>query len=194
MNTYTTNNYTLFVADDLFQYYLILEENTSYNHRIIECGPIDTEVAAIGQKFRTIGLTEEDFCDNEKWKDCDFRRIYGFFYKVEPSLKVYVNDCGDITVVIHMSGFNNKYSNIWGYFDDEDAIQFLVSYTNGNGDFDIEPFKHFLGKTYFTDEEMEEVVDGLTLVGENGIISDEVTEEWPVYETLTKAGFHYTAR
>jgi len=192
-NIYTTNNYTLFVADDGFQYYLILEGNASYNHRIIEWGPSDTEASALGQKFRTIGLTEEDFCDNEKWKDYNFRRIYGFFYKVEPSLRVYVNDCGDIVITIHTSGFNNKYSNIWAYMDDEDAIKFLVSYTNGNGDFDMEPFEHSLGKTYFTDEEMEELVDGLDLVGENGVILDKVAD-WPISAVLAKAGFHYTTK
>ena len=89
----------------------------------------------------------------------------------------------------------DKDNNMWASFDDdEEAIQFLSSYFEGNGKWDTESFEHLWGKKYFMDAEMEELVDGLTLVGENGIISDEVTEDWPVYETLAKAGFHYTTK
>lgn len=191
-NIYTTNNYRLFVAENNFQNYLVLEESIGYNHCIIDWDLSSTEVSAIAQKFYTIGLTEDDFCDGENWEDSNFREMYNSFCEVESSLKVYVNDCGDIIITIHTSGFNNEYSNVWGYFDDEDAIQFLISYTNGNGDFDMEPFKHPWGKTYFTNDEMESEVEGLELVGENYILSDKVTEEWPVYSVLKRAGFHYT--
>lgn len=188
MKNFNNAEYNLFVAEDNFQNYLVLEENIGYNHCIIDWDLSDTETSAIAQKFYTIGLTEDDFCDGENWEEWNFRDAYNSSHKVErPSLKVYVNDPGDITIVLHMS----KNDNIWAYFDDEDAITFLVSYFNGGGDFDISPFKHLWGMIYYDDEEMKELVNGLTLVGENGVISDEVTPDWPVSGTLARAGFCY---
>lgn len=189
MKNFNNTEYDIFVAEDNFQNYLILEENSGYNHCIINWDLSDTEMSAIAQKFYSIGLTEEDFCDEENWEEWNFREVYNSSHKVErPSLKVYVNDPGDITIVLHIG----KNDNIWAYMDDEEAVLFLISYFEGNGNWDMEPFKHLWSKTYFTDEEMGELVDGLTLVGENGIISDEVDEDWPVYPVLRRAGMLFS--
>ena len=186
MNNYTYSNYTLFAAGDSYGNYLVLEEDDSYNHLDFNWDLSDTEVSAIAHKFYTVGLTDDDFRSHD-WEETDFRENSNGFQEVkQPVLKVYVNEASYITIVLHMG----KDDNIWAYFDDEDAVQFLISYFDGNGKWDnMEDFEHLWGKKYFMDKEMEELVDGLTLVGENGIISDEVTEEWPVSKVLARAGF-----
>lgn len=191
MNNYTYSDYTLFAAGDSYGNYLVLEEDGSYNHLDFNWDLSDTEVSAIANKFYTVGLTEDDFCAHD-WEETDFRENSDGFQEVkQPVLKVYVNEASDITIVLHMG----KDDNIWAYFDDEEAVQFLSSYLEGNGKWDnMEDFEHLWGKKYFMDAEMEELLDGLTLVGEDGIISNEVTEEWPVYEVLAKVGFHYTTK
>lgn len=191
MKNYTYSDYTLFATGDSYGNYLVLEEDDSYNHLVFKCDPSDTETSAIANKFYTVGLTDDDFCAHD-WEETDFRENSNGFLKVKfPVLKVYVNEASDITIVLHMG----EDDNIWSYFDDEDAVQFLISYFEGNGKWDMEDFEHPLGlwgsKKYFMDDEMEEIVNGLTLVGENGIISDEVNEDWPVFEVLRRAGFCY---
>lgn len=187
-NIYTYSDYTLFEAGDMYGSYLVLEDDGSYNHLDFNWDLSDTEVSAIAYKFYTVGLTDDDFHSHD-WEETDFREMSNGFQEVkQPVLKVYVNEASYITIVLHMG----KDDNIWAYFDDEEAIQFLSSYFEGNGNWDnMEDFEHLWGKKYFTDDEMEELIDGLTLVGEDGTISDEVTEEWPVSGTLARAGFCY---
>lgn len=185
-NIYTYENYSLFVGEDNFQNYLVLEENGTYNHLVFEWDLSDTEITAIAHKFYTVGLTD-DFCDICDWEEEDFREDYycNSFYKVErPTIKVYVNDCGDAVLLLHM----DENYNMWTTMEqDEDTVDFLLSYAEGNGKWEsMEGFDKM-----YTDEEVEEVFEGLELVGENYILSDKVDEDWPVYSFLKRGGFHY---
>lgn len=189
-NIYTYENYDLFVGDSTCQNYLILEENGNYTHLVFEWDLSDTEITAIAHKFYTVGLTDDDFCDWD-WEKGNFREDYNSFYRVErPTIKVYVNDCGDAVLLLHM----DENYNMWITMEqDEDTVDFLLSYAEGNGKWEsMEGFQHFLDRMYYTDEEIEEAFEGLELVGENYILSDKVTEEWPVYSFLKRGGFHYT--
>ncbi len=188
-NIYTTSNYNIFVAEDNCQNYVIMEENGTYNHLVFEWDLSDTEITAIAHKFYTVGLTDDDFCDWD-WEEGNFREDYNSFYRVErPTIKVYVNDCGDAVLLLHM----DENYNMWATMEqDEDTVDFLLSYAEGNGKWkSMEGFRH-LDKMYYTDEEVEKIFDGLELVGENYILSDNVDEDWPVYSVLKRAGFHFT--
>ena len=185
MKNYNHSNYNLFVAEDNCQNYLVLEENAGYNHCVFDWDLSDEEISATAHKFHMVGLTDDDMGYPRKKKKNFREGDYNSFRKVElPSIKVYVNDPGDPVILLHMG----TDENIWAYMSDEETVSFLVSFFEGKRDADMEPFTHPWHNAYYTDEEIEGVINGLELVADGYTICSEVNEEWPVYSILRRAG------